>query len=191
MVDPGWPLQDLWPKQYITLWSRVLPTKFGGHRAFLSPGRNWPRKGVWVCAVVMTPFLQASRPSLAYQFPTNAPLMCPPFSIFIQICIFSLIFGQNFSSQEPKFPNFRSQDPSFFKENQLPISYFWKPAAQTQHKKVECPTGFLRQIDRWMTFDLWSGHFKKLTTRLKDPCPTTQVSARWCWALRNRHTKLL
>ena len=36
LVDPRWPLCDLWPKQYVTLWSGVLHTKFGGHRAFLS-----------------------------------------------------------------------------------------------------------------------------------------------------------
>ena len=34
--DPGWPLHDLWPQKCITLWSGVLPTKFGGHRALLS-----------------------------------------------------------------------------------------------------------------------------------------------------------
>ena len=42
-LDPSWPLHDLWPQQCITLWSVILPTKFGGHRAFLSnltPG--WP-----------------------------------------------------------------------------------------------------------------------------------------------------
>ena len=38
LVDPGWPLHDLWPQQCITLWSGVLPTKFGGHRALL----RWP-----------------------------------------------------------------------------------------------------------------------------------------------------
>ena len=44
LVDPDWPLHELWPQQYITLWSGVLPTKFDGHRAFLSnltPG--WPQ----------------------------------------------------------------------------------------------------------------------------------------------------
>ena len=30
-------------------------------------------KGVWGCAVVMTPFVQAIRRSLAYQFTLNAP----------------------------------------------------------------------------------------------------------------------
>ena len=52
LVDPSWPLEDLWPHQCITLWSGILstnwsgilPTKFGGHRTLLSnltPG--WPR----------------------------------------------------------------------------------------------------------------------------------------------------
>ena len=36
LVDPSWPQYDLWPQQCVTLWSGVLPTKFGGHTAFLS-----------------------------------------------------------------------------------------------------------------------------------------------------------
>ena len=43
IITSGWPQHDLWPYQCITLWSGVLSTKFGGHRAFL---RNltsaWP-----------------------------------------------------------------------------------------------------------------------------------------------------
>ena len=35
---------------------------------------------------------------------------------------------------------------------------------------------FLRQIDLWMTFDLWSGRFEKLTTNLGGPCPTPMPS---------------
>ena len=35
---------------------------------------------------------------------------------------------------------------------------------------------FLRQIDLWMTFDLWSGRFEKLTTNLGGPYPTTLPS---------------
>ena len=80
--------------------------------------------------------------SPAYQFTINVPLICPPFSTFRKICIFNFVFGQNFSSQEAKFPNFRSQDPSFFKENPLPRPYFWKSARYmrcTHQKIVECP----------------------------------------------------
>ena len=37
VVDPGWFLHDLWPHQYITLWSvvTVLPIKFCSHTALL------------------------------------------------------------------------------------------------------------------------------------------------------------
>ena len=51
LVDLGWPVHDLWPQQYITLWSWVLPTKFGGHRAFLSNltlvDPWWPLHDLW------------------------------------------------------------------------------------------------------------------------------------------------
>ena len=36
LLDPSWPLHDHWPQQCILLWSVILPTKFGDHRAFLS-----------------------------------------------------------------------------------------------------------------------------------------------------------
>ena len=43
LVDPKWPLHDLWPKKFIKLGSGVLPTKFGGHRALLSElTPTWP-----------------------------------------------------------------------------------------------------------------------------------------------------
>ena len=101
-------------------------------------GGHWPRKGVWGCAAVMTPFFQATRRSLAYQFTIIAPLLCPPFSNFRKN--FQPCFGQNFSSQDANFPNFRSLDPSFFKENPLPRPYFWKPVWHTPtKKKVEFP----------------------------------------------------
>ena len=99
------------------------------------PGGHWPRKGVWGCAAVMTPFFQATWRSLAYQFTIIAPLLCPPFSNFRKISNFQPCFGQNFSSQDANFPNFRSLDPSFFKENPLPRPYFWKPVWHTPTKK--------------------------------------------------------
>ena len=47
LVDPGWSMHDLWPKQcitVITLCSGVLPTKFGGHGALLSKlTPTWPQ----------------------------------------------------------------------------------------------------------------------------------------------------
>ena len=80
-------------------------------------------------------FFRASRRTLAYQFPINALLMCPPFLNFRKICIFSLVFCRIFRSQEAKFLNFRSQDLSFFKENPLSRSYFWKPVWHIPTKK--------------------------------------------------------
>ena len=41
LVDPGWPLHDLWPQQCTTLWSGVLLTKFGCHRALLRQIDPW------------------------------------------------------------------------------------------------------------------------------------------------------
>ena len=44
LLDPGWPLHDLWPQQCITLWSGILTIKFGGHRALLSKlTPTWPQ----------------------------------------------------------------------------------------------------------------------------------------------------
>ena len=105
-------------------------------------GEHSQWKVVWGYAAVMTPFFQASRRSLAYQFTINTTLMCPPFSIFRKILHFQPFFGQNFSSQDANFPNFCSQEPSFFKENLLPIPYFWKPMWCTHtKKKLRYPPG--------------------------------------------------
>ena len=41
LVDPSWPLHDLWPQQCTTLWSGVVLTKFGSHRAFLRQIDLW------------------------------------------------------------------------------------------------------------------------------------------------------
>ena len=58
----------------------------------LNPGGgHWPRKGVWGCAAVMTPFFQASRRSLAYQFTIIAPLLCLHFQILEKNSIFRLV----------------------------------------------------------------------------------------------------
>ena len=100
----------------------------------------------------MTPFFQASRRSLAYQFTIIAPLLCPPFSNSRKFFHFQPCFGQNFSSQDANFPKFRSLDPSFFKENPLPRPYFWKPVwhIPTQ-KKVECPPGLQNRAAKIIT----------------------------------------
>ena len=79
---------------------------------------------------------QSALPSLPIYI---APLLCPPFSNFIKIFHFQHCFGQNFSSQDANFPNFRSLDPSFFKKNPLPRHYFWKPVWHIPTKKNWVP----------------------------------------------------
>ena len=114
-------------------------------------GGHWPRKGVWGCAAVMTPFFQANQRSLAYQFTTNVPLMCPPFSIFRKFCIFSLVLAkisalktQIFQIFVPKTPYFsrkiRSLDPTF--ENRVAHTHQKKswvppPPGRFGHKTLE------------------------------------------------------
>ena len=108
--------------------NRKLVLHFAVHLPFQlvrGGGGHWPRKGVWVCAAVTTPFFQASRCSLAYQFTINVPLMCPPFSTFrknlhFQPCFwpkFQLSRGKHFWIFAPKTLIFqgktRSLDPTF------------------------------------------------------------------------------
>ena len=60
-IDHIWPLHDFWPQQSITLWSEILPAKFGGHRAFLSkfidPGWDmhdlWPQQSITLWSGVL------------------------------------------------------------------------------------------------------------------------------------------
>ena len=52
------------------------------------------------CAAVMTPFFQASQCSLDYRYTINAPLMI---NFSKKFALFSLVFGQNFSSRDKKF----------------------------------------------------------------------------------------
>ena len=87
----------------------------------------------------MTPFCQASRHSLAYQFTINA-LLCPPHSQFLENNLhFQPCFGQNFNSQDTNFPNFRSQDPSFSRKIRSLDPTFWNPCGTHSTKKAECP----------------------------------------------------
>ena len=98
----------------------------GGHS-------HW--KEVWGCAAVMTPFFQAIRRSLAYQFTVNAPLLWLPFSSFWKFLHFQPCFGQNSSSLDPIFSKFLFRRPPFFKENPLPRPYILTPAWHTSTKK--------------------------------------------------------
>ena len=48
---------------------------------------------------------------------------------------------------------------------------------------------FLEQFDCWMTFELWWGHFEKLTTNLGSLFPTTlPIFSSMCWSTTKRIT---
>ena len=114
----------------------------GGHS-------HW--KVVWGCAAVMTPFFQASRRSLVYQFTINAPLMCPHFQ-FLETKLHCLVLAKISALRMQIFPNFRSQDPTFFKENLLPRPFFWKPVWHTPTKKNLSAPRALRLSFYWINF---------------------------------------
>ena len=142
VVDPSWPLHDLWPQQCITLWSRVLPTKFGGLRAFLSNlTSGWP----W-----LTPTWPLTPPMHYTQVRGSS------YQSLVVIghswAIWSLV--------DPGWPlrDLRPQQCITLWSGVLPTKF-------GSHR------AFLRQIDLWMTFDLWSGRFEKLTHKPQGPIP--------------------
>ena len=68
-------------------------------------------KVVRVCAAVMTPFFQTTWRSLAYQFPTNAPLMCPQFQILEKKIAFSALFLAKISGLKRQISEFSLPRP--------------------------------------------------------------------------------
>ena len=79
------------------------------------PGGHWPRKGVWGCAALKTPF-QASPaackgPISSKRVSSHDPLLRK----FWNFSLNSLNFHPNFSSQAPKFGNFQLTSPQIWK----------------------------------------------------------------------------
>ena len=74
-------------------------------------GGHWPRKGVWGCAVLKTPFSRLSCSSQGSHFKQKCPLL-RKFGNFI---LYSLNFRPNFSSQAPKFGHFQLTSPQILK----------------------------------------------------------------------------
>ena len=109
----------------IHVWSESAPGP-GGHS-------HW--KGVWGCAAVMTPFFQAIRRSLAYQFTVNAPLLWLPFSSFRQFLHFQLCFGQNSSSLDPNFSKLLFPRPPFSRKIRSLDPTFWNPRGTHPQKE--------------------------------------------------------
>ena len=119
----------------------------------------------------MTPFFQASRRSLAYQFTVNAPLLCPLFSIFRKLLHFQPCSGQNFSSLDPNFSKFSFPRPQFLKEKPLPRPYILKPAWHTStKKKVECPPPGFNNV-RGENFTMSLEHIYQCSWSIFKQCP--------------------
>ena len=79
-------------------------------------GGHWPRKGVWGCAALKTPF---SASPAARKGPISSKRVSsqdPLLRKFWNFSLYNLNFHPNFSSQAPKFGNFfSSQAPKFWK----------------------------------------------------------------------------
>ena len=106
--------------------SQEIP-KHGSHFLPKYPGGGHsPRKGLWECAgVICPPFsqvrIESALPSLPiyHQCAAQVASSAPFHSLFLEKFAFQPCFWPKLSSQDTKFQNFCSQDPSFFKENSL------------------------------------------------------------------------
>ena len=85
------------------------------NKADLPRGGHWPRKGVWGCAALKTPFSRLSCRSQGSHFKQKSQFTRPPFEKFGNFSLYSLNFHPNFSSQAPKFGNFQLTSPQIWK----------------------------------------------------------------------------
>ena len=124
-------------------------------------GGHWPRKGVWGCAALKTPFSRLSCRSQGSHFKQRVSSQDPLFRKFGNFSLNSLNFHPNFSSQAPKFGNFQLTSPQIWKfsthkppnleifRSQAPLfrgkCQFTSPTLRKSGphtptwKKVECP----------------------------------------------------
>ena len=139
LVDLDWPLYDLLPPHSTSLWSGVLPSKFGSHRTFLSN---------------MTPGL-------------------PLHDLWPQLCtsLWSGVLPTNFGSHRAFLNNLTPVWP------RLTLHDLW-PQQCTTLQSGDLPTKcgnhrvFIKQLDIWMTIELWWGRFEIMLSNLVGPSPT-------------------
>ena len=92
----------------------------------VAPGEHWPRKRVWGCAALKTPFSRLSCRSQGSPFQAKESVHKTPFwenleilastaSIFTQILAHKPPNLEIFSSQAPKFGNFQLTSPQIWK----------------------------------------------------------------------------
>ena len=78
-------------------------------------GGHWPRKGVWGCVALKTPFSCLSCSSQGSHFRQKSLFARPPLRKFWNFSLYSLNFHPKFSSQAPKFGNFQLTSPQIWK----------------------------------------------------------------------------
>ena len=78
-------------------------------------GGHWPRKGVWGCAALKTPFSRLSCRSQGSHFKQKSQFTRPPFEKIWKFYLYCLNFHPNFSSQAPKFGKFQLTSPRIWK----------------------------------------------------------------------------
>ena len=78
-------------------------------------GGHWPRKGVWGCAALKTPFSHLSCRSQGSYFKQKSQFTRPPFEKIWKFYPQQPQFYLNLSSQAPKFWNFKLTIPQIWK----------------------------------------------------------------------------
>ena len=78
-------------------------------------GGHWPRKGVWGCATLKTPFSRLSCSSQGSHFKRKSQFTRPLLRKFGNFSLYSLNLCPNVSSQTAKFENFQLTRPQIGK----------------------------------------------------------------------------
>ena len=93
----------------VALQIQYFPDSWGGGRG------HWPKKGVWGCAALKTPFSRLSFSLQGSHFKQKYQFTRPPFEKIWKFSLYSLNFCPNLSSQAPKFGNFQLTSPQITK----------------------------------------------------------------------------
>ena len=100
----------------VVSFSESLSTKSNTTNDIVPGGGHWPRKGVWGCAVLKTPFSRLSRSSQGSHYKQKSLKSVYNFFFWEKFGNFSpynLNFCPNFSSQDPQIWRFQYTRPLF------------------------------------------------------------------------------
>ena len=107
-------------------------------KVYIVPRGHLPRKGLWGCAALKTPFSRLSRISQGSHFKPKSLKFSSQDSILrkMEISAFTTsIFAINLSSPAPKFDNFSSQNPSVRGNNKFISPTLQKSGSHTRYLK--------------------------------------------------------